>query len=209
MLRGEYFPTPCTQNCQIASVCALVFYELWSCVQQDLWNKVQKERSKTSTVQKERREIMKHKVLIVKRELKRYKAYSTDGVAIRYKKVWNIPYSKMFSITRNHHSLKFIYLIELQVFGIFLCNLDMEAAGKIWHFLYTLNMTLQTKSDIYGLAKVLRKSEIVTNSMLWVNGQDSQSVSGNRWIIRPSLDPFPEKCMYTLSKLRSHTKLHQ
>lgn len=41
-------------------------------------------------------------------------------------------------------------------------------------------MTLQTKSDIYGLAKVLQKSEIVTNSMLWVNGQDSQSVSGNR-----------------------------
>lgn len=60
----------------------------------------------------------------------------------------------------------------------------------------------------YGLAMVLRKSEIVTNSMLWVNGQDSQSVSGNRWIIRPSLDPFPEKCLCILSKLRSYTKSH-
>lgn len=72
------------------------------------------------------------------------------------------------------------------------------------HFKYDLADKVR-----YCLVMVLRKSEIVTNSMLWVNGQDSQSVSGNRWIIRPSLDPFPEKCMYTLSKLRSYAKLHK
>lgn len=49
MLRGEYFPTPCTQICQIASVCALVFYELCT-VQLDLRNKHSAEgQKKTST----------------------------------------------------------------------------------------------------------------------------------------------------------------